>query len=109
MGVEVFQSQHLFTGGTHLAVQLQAVGGACLPGFLFVFFRLQALLLFLESLKVSVGSEKLLLLASVWKENQQLIENSVEILSQQLLAAFVVLDSRYYTLVNRKREFIKIQ
>jgi len=67
MGVEVFQSQHLLTGGTHLTVQLQAVAaGACLPGFLFVFFRLQALLLFLESLKVSVGSEKLLLLASVW-------------------------------------------
>lgn len=67
MGVEVFQSQHLLTGGTHLAVQLQAVaGGACLPGFLFVFFGLGALLLFLKSLEVSMGSEKLLLLASVW-------------------------------------------
>lgn len=67
MGVEVFERQHLFTRGTHLAVQIQAAaGGARLPGFLLALFGLGALLLLLKGLKVSVGSEELLLLASVW-------------------------------------------
>lgn len=68
MGVEVFERQHLFTRGTHLAVQIQAAAaaGARLPGFLLALFRFGALLLFLKGLKVSVGSEELLLLASVW-------------------------------------------
>lgn len=55
-----------------------------------------------------MGSEELLLLTSVWEENQQLIEDPVEILAQQFLAAFVVLDSRYYTLSKLARIVFKL-
>lgn len=42
-------------------------------------------------LQVLVSREQFLLLGCVWQEDQEFIEDLVEVLAQELLAAFVVL------------------
>lgn len=101
VGVEVLLGQHLPTGGADLAVQLGpwAGGAGGLPGrLLLVLLGLgrtttTTTLLLLQGLEVPMGSEELLLLVSVRQQHQQLIEDPVEVLAQQLLAALVVLGS----------------
>lgn len=94
--VEVLLGQHLPTGGADLAVQLRpwAGGAGGLPGRLLLVLlglgRTTALLL-LQRLEVPMGSEELLLLLSVRQQHQQLVEDPVEVLPKQVLAALVVL------------------
>ena len=91
MGTEVLLGHHLPSSGTDLAVQLQvAVGGARLPGTLFVLLGLAAALL-LQDPVVTVSCQELLLLVGVREEHEQLIEDLPEVFSQQLPAAPVVL------------------
>lgn len=97
VGVEVLLGQHLPTGGADLAIQLGpwAWGAGGLPGRLLLVLlglgRTTTTLLLLQGLEVPVGSEELLLLLSVWQQNQQLVEDPVEVIPKQFLAALVVL------------------
>lgn len=97
MGVEVFGGENLSAGGAHLAVQLSCrVGrrGRRLPGVLLVlvFLPPTGAGLFLQRLAVGMSGQELLLLPSVREEHQQLIEDAVEAVSEEVLAAAVVLD-----------------
>lgn len=113
MGVEVFGGKHLSASGADLTVQLGrrvcvSRGSGHLPGALLVLGFLPSSSssgpgLLLQSLGVSVGCQKLLLLARVWKEHQQLVEDAVEVFSQQVLTAAVVLDRRNQTLSELSR------
>lgn len=102
MGVEVFQGQNLRASGAHLTVQLgRRVGprGRPLIGLvLLVFVSPTDVRLLLWFSEVPVGCEKLLLLVNVWQQHQQLVEDEVKVVSEQLLAAVVVLGCRYCAL-----------
>lgn len=95
VGVEVFQGQNLRASGAHLTVQLgRRVGprGRPLIGLvLLVFVSPTDVRLLLWFFEVPVGCEKLLLLVNVWQQHQQLVEYEVKVVSEQLLAAVVVL------------------
>lgn len=103
VGVEVFGGQNLSAGGAHLAVQLSCRAGrrdGRLPGVLLVPVFLPPAGTRLLRLAVCVGAQELLLLPGVREENQQLVEDAVEVVSQQVLAAAVVLGRRDHTLGN---------
>lgn len=95
VGVEVFRGQNLRASGAHLTVQLGGRAGPrrrpLVGPVLLVFVPSSDVGLLLRCLEVPVGCEKLLLLANVWQQHQQLVENEVKVVSQQLLAAVVVL------------------
>lgn len=96
VGDEVFGGQNLSTSGAHLTVQLSCCVSHCgrhLPGVLLVlvFLSSSSARLFLHCLAVSVGCQELLLLASVWQEYQQLVEDAVKVVSEQVFTAAVVL------------------
>lgn len=99
VGVEVFGGEHLSASGADLAVQLSChiyvsrrIGH--LPGTLLVLVFLSSSSsgpgLFLQSLGVSVCGQELLLLARVWQQHQQLVEDAVKVFSQQVLTAAVI-------------------
>lgn len=104
VGVEVFGGQYLSTSGAHLAVQVRrrhiSRCGWHLPGVFLVLVLLSSsgARLLLHCLAVSVGGQELLLLARVWQEHQQLVEDAVEVVSEQILTAAMVLSRRYDTL-----------
>lgn len=96
MGVEVFGGQYLSASGAHLAVELSCYVSHCgrrLPGVLLVlvFLSSSSPRLLLQGLTVAVGSQQLLLLASVRQKHQQLVEDAVKIISEQVLTAAVIL------------------
>lgn len=96
VGVEVFGGQYLSTSGAHLAVQVRRCISRCgwhLPGVFLVLVLLPSSCarLLLHCLAVSVGGQELLLLARVWQEHQQLVEDAVEVVSEQILTAAMVL------------------
>lgn len=115
VGDEVLGGQDLPAGGAHLAVQLgrrRGRRGRSLPGVLLVAVLLSsaAARLLLRRLAVSVGREQLLLLGRVGQQHQQLVEDAVEVVAEQLLAAAVVVGRRYHTLqAQREREILAFQ
>lgn len=115
VGDEVLGGQNLPAGGAHLAVQLgrrRGRRGGRLPGVLLVAVFLSssssaaASRLPLRRLAVSVGREQLLLLGRVGQQHQQLVEDAVEVVAEQLLAAAVVVGRRYHTLEVQREQKI---
>lgn len=89
VGSQVLLGEHLPAGGADAAVQVGArvrLPGA-LPGPPG-----------LAGLQAVVGSQQLLLFGGVGQQHEELIEDPLEVLSQELLAAAVVLSGRDQTL-----------
>lgn len=99
---EVLLCQDLSAGRADPTVQLWVVVVACLPGVLLVLFGLAG------GLAVVVSGKELLLLARVRQKHQQLVEDPLEVLSQQLSAALVVLHCRHVALSKLSRESFKL-
>lgn len=100
VAADITVCQDLLAGGAHTAVQAQLLG-AGLPHILLVLLRFGAGRL-LPTAEVSVRREQLLLLGCVWQERQQLTEDLLEVLSEQVPAAPVVLSCRDHPLPPKK-------
>lgn len=101
MGVEVFGGEYLSASGANLAVQIHrgvSRRRGRLPGIVPVPVFPPPARLPLHSPAVCVGRQQLLLLGGVRQQHQQLVEDAVEVVSEQVLTAAVVLRRRDHAL-----------